>query len=61
MIMNSRLRRTLCALLMGLSVQAPSFAQTGEPPSAALLERLKTLYPATRFGAVTATPWMGVF
>ena len=61
MTMNNRLRSALCALVMSLSVQAPSFAQTSEPPSAALLERLKTLYPATRFGAVTATPWMGVF
>jgi thiol:disulfide interchange protein DsbC len=29
--------------------------------SDAFIERLKTLYPATNFGAVHATPWPGVF
>lgn len=60
MTMNS-LRTTLCSLLIGLALPAASLAQTSPPPSAALLERLKSLYPATRFGAVTPTPWLGVF
>ena len=60
MTMNS-LRTTLCTLLIGLAVPVASVAQTSTPPSAALLERLKTLYPATRFGTVSATPWLGVF
>ncbi len=60
MTMNS-LRTTLCTLLIGLAVPLASVAQTSAPPSAALLERLKTLYPATRFGTVSATPWLGVF
>ena len=58
--MNS-LRNTLCTLLIGLALPAASLAQTEGPPSAALLERLETLYPATRFGAVSPTPWLGVF
>ena len=58
--MNS-LRSMLCTLLIGLTLPAASFGETSTPPSAALLERLKTLYPATRFGAVSPTPWLGVF
>lgn len=60
MTMN-RLRSTLCTLLIGLGLPAASLAQTSTPPSAALVERLKTLYPATRFAAVSPTPWLGVF
>lgn len=60
MTMNS-LRSTLCTLLIGLALPAASLGETSAPPSAALLERLKTLYPATRFGAVSPTPWLGVF
>ena len=58
--MNS-LRRTLCTLLIGLALPAACLAEAGAPPSPAVLERLKSLYPATRFGAVSATPWRGVF
>ncbi|MBE0612135.1 MAG: DsbC family protein [Burkholderiales bacterium] len=46
---------------MGLALSATCFAQTSPPPSVSLLDRLKTLYPATHFGTVTATPWPGVF
>jgi thiol:disulfide interchange protein DsbC len=60
MTINS-VRSALCALLVGLTLPAASAAQTSAPPSVALLERLKALYPATRFGGVAATPWPGVF
>jgi thiol:disulfide interchange protein DsbC len=59
--MINSVRSALCALLVGLTLPAASGAQTSAPPSVALLERLKTLYPATRFGGVVATPWPGVF
>lgn len=58
--MNS-VRRTLCTLLIGLALPAACLAEAGAPPSPSVLERLKSLYPATRFGAVSATPWPGVF
>ena len=60
MTMNS-LRSALCALLIGLAAPLASLAQTSTPPSSDLLERLKSLYPATRFGTVSPTPWLGVF
>ena len=60
MTMNS-LRSMLCTLLIGLAAPLASVAQTGAPPSSGLLERLRTLYPATRFGTVSPTPWLGVF
>ena len=59
--MTNSLRTALCALLMGLALSATCFAQTSAPPSVSLLDRLKSLYPATHFGTVTATPWPGVF
>jgi len=51
----------LRALLMGLTLCATCFAQTSAPPAVSLIEQLKTLYPATHFGTLTATPWPGVF
>lgn len=60
-MMTNSLRTALCALLMGLALCATCFAQTSAPPSVSLLDRLKTLYPATHFGTVTTTPWPGVF
>jgi thiol:disulfide interchange protein DsbC len=37
-------------------------AQTATAPTAnSIAERLQSLYPATRFGAVNTTPWPGVF
>jgi thiol:disulfide interchange protein DsbC len=60
MTINS-LRRTLCALLTLFALPAASLAQTNAPISPAVLERLKTLYPATRFAEVAETPWPGVF
>ncbi len=57
----NNLRTTLCTLLIGLALPAASVAQTSAPPSFGVMERLKTLYPATRFGGVSETPWPGVF
>ena len=51
MTINS-LRRTLCALLTLFALPAALLAQTNAPISPAVLERLKTLYPATRFAEV---------
>ena len=59
--MTNSLRAALCALLMGVTLSASSFAQTTSSPTASLLDRLKTLYPATHFGTVAETPWPGVF
>jgi thiol:disulfide interchange protein DsbC len=58
---NSRLRGAIAALLIGTALAAPVAAQTNGPAPQVLAERLKTLYPATRFGEVSATPWPGVF
>ncbi len=60
-MMTNSLRTALCAFLMGVTLSVTCFAQTSAPPSVSLLDRLKTLYPATHFGTVTATPWPGVF
>jgi thiol:disulfide interchange protein DsbC len=57
----SSLRRTLCLCLLGAAFALPSAAQTNPPAPASITERLQSLYPATRFGAVNATPWPGVF
>ena len=58
MTMN-RFLRTLyfCLVAVGL----PCAAQAPQDGSAAIADRLQSLYPATRFGAVNATPWQGVF
>ena len=59
----SKLRSTLCLCLLGASIALPlpASAQTAAPTSKSMAERLQTLYPATRFGAVNPTPWPGVF
>jgi thiol:disulfide interchange protein DsbC len=54
-------RSSLAALLIGATLAAPCYAERSGPPAATLAERLKALYPATRFGAINATPWAGVF
>jgi len=59
--MTNSLRTAFCALLMGVTLFASCFAQSSAPPSVSLLDRLKTLYPATQFGTVTGTAWPGVF
>lgn len=58
---NSRLRSTLGACLLSAACALPAAAQTATPTPTLIAERLQALYPATRFGAVNATPWPGVF
>jgi hypothetical protein len=59
----SKLRNALCLCLLGAScaLPLPATAQTAAPTANAIAERLQSLYPATRFGAVNTTPWPGVF
>ena len=59
----NNLRNALCLGLFGASIALPlpASAQTAAPTPGAIVERLRILYPSTRFGAVTATPWPGVF
>jgi len=62
---TSSLRSALGLCLLGMAFSLPSAAQTAvqsaAPTPGAMTERLQALYPATRFGAVNATPWPGVF
>lgn len=57
----SRVRTAVLVGLLGVTIAGPCAAQTTTPTAASTAERLQTLYPATRFGAVHATPWPGVF
>jgi thiol:disulfide interchange protein DsbC len=56
---TNRLRAALCLCLLTLAL--PCAAQSRTPTPAPISERLQSLYPATRFGEVNATPWPGVF
>ena len=56
---TNRLRTALCLCL--LTVALPCAAQSRAPTPASISERLQSLYPATHFGEVNATPWPGVF
>jgi len=61
---TSSFRRALGACLVGAAFALPCRAQESAPTrtsTASITERLQALYPATRFGAVNATPWPGVF
>jgi len=60
MTTNSRLT-TLAALLIGAALATPGWAEPVPTAPTAMAERLKSLYPATRFGAVHPTAWPGVF
>lgn len=55
---TNSLRAALCALLIAAVLATPCAAQTN---AHTVSDRLKSLYPATQFGAVSATPWEGVF
>ncbi len=55
------LRSTLGACLFSAACSLPAVAQTTEPATTVISDRLQALYPATRFGAVNTTPWPGVF
>lgn len=57
----SSLRSALGLCLLGAAFALPSAAQEAAPTPTSIAERLQTLYPATRFGAVNTTPWPGVF
>jgi thiol:disulfide interchange protein DsbC len=59
----NKLRNALCLCLLGanLALPLPASAQTAAPTANSIAERLQSLYPATRFGAVNTTPWPGVF
>jgi thiol:disulfide interchange protein DsbC len=59
----SKLRNALGLCLLGanLALPLPASAQTAAPTANSIAERLQSLYPATRFGAVNTTPWPGVF
>ena len=56
----NKLRNALCLCLLGanLALPLPASAQKAAPTSGAIAERLQSLYPATRFGAVNTTPWL---
>lgn len=58
---TNSLRTTLSLCLLGAAFAVPCLAQTSPPTPAAIAERLKDLYPATRFGEVNSTTWPGVF
>jgi thiol:disulfide interchange protein DsbC len=57
----SSLRSALSLCILGAAISLPSAAQTVAPTTTSMAERLQSLYPATRFGAVNTTPWPGVF
>src|SRR5262245_52650576 len=57
----SRFRSAACLFLVGATLELPAAAQTAHPAPTAVAERLQSLYPGTRFGAVNTTPWQGVF
>ena len=54
----TRIRTVLSALLITAALATPCAAQTNVHT---VSDRLKSLYPATQFGAVSPTPWEGVF
>src|SRR5688500_7805457 len=57
----NKLRSTLCLCFLGATLAIPSAAQTSPSTPTSMTERLQTLYPTTRFGAINTTPWPGVF
>ena len=56
-----KLRTALAVALIGATIALPGAAQTRAPTPESIVERLQSLYPATRFGEVNPTPWPGVF
>ena len=61
MMTISSLRSALCLCVLGVTLAVPCSAQTSSPTARSVAERLQSLYPATRFGAVSTTQWPGVF
>jgi thiol:disulfide interchange protein DsbC len=61
MMKTNRFKRTLCAALIGAALTAPCAAQIAMATPESVAQQLKVTYPATTFGAVSATAWPGVF
>lgn len=57
----SKLRYALCLCLLGATFAVSSVAQERATAPSSLADRLKSLYPSTRFGEINTTPWPGVF
>jgi len=57
----SKLRYALCIFLLGATFAGPSVAQERAAAPSSIADRLKSLYPTTRFGEINTTPWPGVF
>lgn len=57
----SKLRHALCICLLGATFAVPSVAQERAVAPSSIADRLKSLYPSTRFGEINTTPWPGVF
>ena len=58
MTTTNRLRAAACAVFASAALAGPCVAQG---TARAVAEQLASLYPGTRFGPVTVTPWPGVF
>lgn len=58
---TNRFKLTLYAALIGAALAAPCAAQTATATPESVAQQLKNTYPATTFGAVSTTPWPGVF
>ena len=61
--MKTDLQLRVAALCVAAALSAPCLAQhpTTANASEGLTERLRTLYPGTRFGTIQTTSWPGVF
>ena len=57
----SKLRYALCICLLGATFAGPLVAQERAAAPSSIADRLKSLYPSTRFGEINTTPWPGVF
>lgn len=57
----SKLRHALCLCLLGATFAVSSVAQELAVAPSSIADRLKSLYPSTRFGEINTTPWPGVF
>ena len=57
----SKLRNALGLCLLSATIALPAMAQEHTTATSSIADRLKSLYPATRFGEINTTPWPGVF
>lgn len=58
---TNKLKRMLCATLLGAALVQPCAAQDNNATTDAVARQLKVNYPATSFGAVNTTAWPGVY